>query len=241
MAIRVFKTVDELLHALASYFITVAQDALAQRGACNVVLAGGNSPKKLYQLLSSDTFRHQIDWQNIYFFFGDERYVPLDDPQNNAHMAQQFLFDPLHISPAQVFKIDTRLSPDDAAAHYQETIATHFKHQPVHFDFMLLGLGDNAHTASLFPFVPVLTETAPTVKAVFLKELNTYRITMTAPLINQSKHIAFLVYGEEKAEAVAQVIQGETAIEKYPAQLIQPTEGELDWFLDGDAGALLKG
>ena len=240
MAINIFKTEQELLNAIALYFITIAQQSIEEQNKFTVALAGGNSPKKLYELLSSDQFKNKIDWSKVNFFFGDERYVPANDPQRNSLMVQKSLFEPLKISSSQIFEVDTTLAPAEAAEKYNETITTQFSGLPVRFDLMLLGLGDNAHTASLFPFTDVLTETAPTVKAVLLKEQNVYRITITAPLINQSKHTAFLVYGKQKAEAVHHVLKGERDVMKYPAQLINPLMGELQWFLDDAAASLLE-
>lgn len=240
MTINVFKTENELISAIAIYFIKIAQHTIEEKGIFNTALAGGNSPKKFYQMLSSDEFKNKIDWSKVNFFFGDERYVPAADAQRNSWMVQKYLFEPLNISSSQILEVDTTLSPEQAAKKYDETIRTHFKHIPVRFDLMLLGLGDNSHTASLFPFTPVLAEKSPTVKAVFLKEQNSYRITMTVPLINQSKHIAFLVYGKEKAEAVYHVLKDVRNPEKYPAQLINPADGELHWFLDDNAASLLE-
>lgn len=240
MQINIFKTEHELLSAIALYFIKIAKEAIAEQGVFNIALSGGNSPKKLYGLLSADDYKNQIDWSKVNIFFGDERYVPADDAQSNSLMIQNSLFEPLKISASQIFKIDTTHAPDDAAKKYNETIEAHVKQMPVRFDFMLLGLGDNANTASLFPFTCVLAETYATVKAVFLKEQNSYRITMTAPMINEAKHIAFLVYGKEKAQAVFHVLKDVRNPEKYPAQLIHPADGELQWFLDGDAASLLE-
>ena len=246
MKLNIFKTQEELIAEMAAYFIKSANAAIEEKGAFDVSLVGGNSPKKLYELLATKEFKNQTDWHKINFFFGDERYVPANDPQSNALMVQNVLFTPLKISEKQIFKIIEAQSiaslptPDAAAKKYNETIVTHFKNKPVRFDLMLLGLGDNSHTASLFPFTPVLFESSATVKAVFLKDQNIYRITMTAPMINQSKQIAFLVYGKEKAEAVYHILKDVQDIEKYPAQLIHPTEGELEWFLDTDAASLLE-
>lgn len=240
MTINIYKTRQELIVSIAWYFIKIVNEAIDNRGAANVALAGGNSPQKLYELLAMDEYKNQVNWSKLNFFFGDERYVPGDDAQSNSLMIQKSLFDPLKIPASQIFKIDTTLTPDAAAKKYNETIEAHVKQMPVRFDFMLLGLGDNAHTASLFPFTPVLAEVSATVKAVFLEEQKSYRITMTAPLINQSKHIAFLVYGKAKAEAVQHVLNDELNPEKYPAQLIKPSKGELQWYLDESAAAGLK-
>lgn len=240
MEINIFKTQQELIVSIALQFIKTVNAAIDDKGAVNVALAGGNSPKKLYELLATDEYKTRINWNKVNFFFSDERYVPADDAQSNSNMIQKCLFDRLKIPAAQIFKIDTRLTPDDAAKKYIETIEAHVKQMPVRFDFMLLGLGSNAHTASLFPFTCVLADTYATVKAVLLQDQNSYRITMTAPMINESKHIAFLVYGNAKAEAVYHVLKDIRNPEKYPAQLIHPAEGELQWFLDEDAASLLE-
>lgn len=156
-------------------------------------------------------------------------------------MAKEALFDTLNIPASHIFMINTKSSPSHAAQLYSETIASHFHQKPVHFDFVLLGLGENAHTASLFPYTTVLEDTEATIKAVYVEELKTYRITMTAPLINQSRYVAFLVFGMNKAEAVNKVLQVNNVLpQKYPAQLIRPKEGELHWFLDTKASALMK-
>ena len=240
MRVNIYKTVVEQIQAMADHVVLVAQNVIAAHGGFNIALSGGNSPRKLYELLATDEYKNQVDWSKVNFFFGDERYVPADDAQSNSHMIQKCLFDPLKIPASQIFKIDTTLTPDDAAKKYNETIEAHVKQMPVRFDFMLLGLGDNAHTASLFPFNCVLAETYATVRAVLLEEQNSYRITMTAPMINESKHIVFLVYGKEKAQAVYHVLKDVRNPEKYPAQLIHPADGELQWFLDEDAASLLE-
>lgn len=239
-SIHIFKTEQELLKATADYFIKTAKHAIDVDNLFNVVLSGGNSPKKLYELLASNHYKNKIDWKKVNFFFGDERYVPENDLQRNSLMAEQTLFNLLKIASSQVFKVNTTLSHDNAAANYYELIENHFKDKPIQFDLILLGLGDNAHTASLFPFTPVLSETAITVKSIYVEEQQQFRITMSAPLINQAKQIAFLVYGKEKAEAVHHILQDAMNIEKYPAQLIHPVNGILHWFLDEPAASLLK-
>jgi 6-phosphogluconolactonase len=199
------------------------------------VLSGGNSPKKLYELLTTSEYGRQIDWDKIYFFFGDERYVPFTDPGNNGNMAKKALFEPLMIPDANIFYINTAAPPEESAKKYSQRILSYFKNDPVRFDLVLLGLGDNSHTASLFPHTPVLKEKKALVSAVYIKELSSYRITMTAGLINEAHAIAFLVYGEAKAMAVHNVLEGEKDFETYPAQLIIPEEGVMLWFLDESA------
>ncbi len=235
-----YKDQAALLTALADFFVQTSRQAIAARGSFTVALSGGSSPKKLFELLASSTYRSQVDWQNVYFFFGDERYVPADDPESNGLMAKKALFDPLHIADAQIFSVNTTLSPEAAAADYAERMQLHFKSDKIQFDLVLLGLGDDAHTASLFPGTSVLQEQEATVKSVFLEDKQVYRITLTAPLINQAREVAFLVFGGAKAVAMQQVLENEKDIEKYPAQLIQPAAGNLHWFVDEAAAALLS-
>jgi 6-phosphogluconolactonase len=233
--LHIYKTVDETIMGLANYFVQTVNVAIKEKGRCTVVLSGGNSPKKLYELLASVDYGRQIDWDKIYFFFGDERYVPFTDPENNGNIVKKTLFEPLMIADANIFYINTAVPPDDSAKKYSQRILSYFKNNPVRFDLILLGLGDNAHTASLFPHTTVLKEKKALVSAVYIEELSSYRITMTAALINEAHAIAFLVYGDAKAKAVHNVLEGEKNFETYPAQLIVPEEAIIHWFLDEDA------
>lgn len=240
MSVHILKTIPELINVIAGHFISVGKNAIAARGEFNVVLSGGNSPKKLYELLASPEYEEKINWKKVNFFFGDERYVPANDPENNAYMAKRTLFDPLNISKSNIFPINTSLSPQEAAKNYTTTISAHLSRQELQFDLIILGLGENSHTASLFPYTPVLTDKSTSVQTVFLEEQKVYRITMTAPLINRARNIAFLVYGQKKAEAVHHVLEDKFDPQKYPAQLINPLKGELHWFLDEAAASLMK-
>jgi 6-phosphogluconolactonase len=240
MSFHILKTTQELIKAIAGLFISVGNNAIASRGEFNVVLSGGNSPKKLYELLASPGYKEQLNWSKVNFFFGDERVVPANNPENNAYMVKRTLFDPLNISQFNIFSIDTSHSPQESAKNYTTTITTHLDKQELQFDLILLGLGENAHTASLFPYTSVLTDKSASVKAVFLEQQKIYRISMTAPLINRARNIAILVYGQDKAEAVHHVLEDEFDPEKYPAQLINPLKGELHWFLDEAAASLLE-
>ena len=240
MEIHIYKSTTDLITAIADFVVRTAQDSIASRGEFNVVLSGGKSPEFLYEKLASPEYKKQVDWNKVNFFFGDERYVPVNDPQNNAKVARELLFAPLNIPASRIFAVDTSLPPDNAAEDYTAQIASHFGRKESVFDLILLGLGDNAHTASLFPYTNVLNNQSVSAQSVFLKQQNTYRITMTAPLINQARNIAFLVYGKAKAEAVHHVLESEYDPEQYPAQLIKPEHGNLQWYLDEDAASLLK-
>ena len=239
MKLNIFNKDTEVLDALAKHFIKLGNEKIAANSKFSVALSGGSSPKKLYELLA-DSYTDQIDWEKVYFFFGDERNVPQTDKDSNYLMAKKALFEPLEINPLNIFAVDTTLSPADAAKKYQEEIEEFFDEVELSFDLVLLGLGDNSHTASLFPFTPVLHDRTPGVKEVFLQDQQVYRITMNAPLINEASHIAFLVYGEGKAIAVHHVLEDDEDIEEYPAQLIDPIVGEIQWFLDEAAAAQLK-
>ena len=237
---HIFSSEEAVLRALANFFVATADQAIAARGRFAVALSGGSSPKKLYELLASDAYRVQVAWGKVYFFFGDERTVPKTSLDSNYLMVKKALFDPLDTRPDHVFAVDTTLAPAEAAAQYEVAIEEFFGDEPARFDLVLLGLGDNAHTASLFPHTPVLHDASVGVKDVFVAELNTTRITLTAPLLNQARATAFLVYGAGKAIAVQQILQGPRDVDQYPAQLIAPAGGNVHWFLDEAAAADLK-
>lgn len=238
--IHVFKNLETLLPAVADIVVSKAREAIERNGRFNVVLSGGSSPKRLYELLASHSYRDSIEWTKVYFFFGDERYVPLNHPDSNFLMAKNALFIPLGISDKQIKEVNTSLSPAESATEYEQRIRQHFNNSACRFDLILLGLGDNSHTASLFPHTTVLYEKKALIKDVFVGEVNMYRITFTAPLINAAHSVAFLVYGKSKAEAVHHILKDPLSIEEYPAQLIRPHEGELHWFMDEAAAEWLE-
>lgn len=236
---HVYKNPEILLSALADFVASRARESIQHAGRFNFVLSGGSSPRSLYKLLASQPYRDAIEWPKVYFFFGDERYVPLDHPDSNFLMAKDALFAPLGIDKEQIVEVNTSLSPAEAAIDYERRIRQHFSNSECRFDLILLGLGDNSHTASLFPHTTVLYEKNALIKEVFVEEVNMYRITFTASLINSAHNIAFLVYGKSKAEAVRHILKDPLNIEEYPAQLIRPERGELHWFMDdGAAGTL---
>lgn len=239
MQTNILANADKVLNSLAEYIVKKASKAIAERERFAIALSGGSSPKKLYELLASPAFRNRIEWDKTFFFFGDERYVPQTDADSNYLMVYNALFAPLDIEEANIFAVDTALSPEKAAIEYTNVIKVFFTEKEWRFDLVLLGLGDDAHTASLFPGTAVLHDTEPAVKENFLKNKQVYRITFNAPLINQARAIAFLVYGESKKTAVQQVMSGARKTELYPAQLIAPQNGEVQWFMDTAAAASL--
>jgi 6-phosphogluconolactonase len=239
MNLLIYKTKTELLKDLAEYIITIGEKAIAENNCFNFVLTGGNSPKELYTMLATD-YREKIDWTKVYFFIGDERNVPPGHESYNGLMARKSIIDPLNIAADHVFFVDTTLAPEKAAIEYAKEISVHFKGADLAFDLILLGMGDDAHTASLFPGTEVLNNKDVTVDSVYVEKLSTYRITFTAPLINKAKNVAFLVFGEAKAEAIKHVIEDQTKNPQlYPSQLIDPIDGSLTFFLDSEAAKLL--
>lgn len=240
MGVQIFKNVEVLISSLADTIVAISKESIAKKGRFDFVLSGGSSPQKLYELLASEKYRNKIDWSKTFFFFGDERFVPEGDPERNSLMAKKSLLEALEISDNNIFIVDTSTTPSESANRYAKRIIKHFGGQEIIFDFVLLGLGDDAHTASLFPSTDVLDETESTIKSVFVKKLNTDRITMTAALINEANHIAFLVFGKNKAEAVLNVLENsKLKPEEFPAKLIHPKKGNLSWFIDDKAGSLL--
>jgi len=239
MNLLIYKTKSELLKDLAEYIITIGEKAIAEKDCFNFVLTGGNSPKELYTMLSTD-YRDKLDWTKVFFFIGDERNVPPGHESYNGLMARKSIIDPLNVAADHVFFVDTTLAPEKAAIEYAKEISAHFDGADLSFDLILLGMGDDAHTASLFPGTEVLGNKDVTVDSVFVEKLDTYRITFTAPLINKAKNVAFLVFGESKAEAIKHVIEDQNKnTQLYPSQLIDPIDGGLTFFLDSEAAKLL--
>ena len=237
MTLHIADTVEELLAKLAEYFIDAANESIDRYGRFSVALSGGSSPEKLYEILASPAFSKRVDWHKVYFFLGDERYVPITDAASNFKMINAVLVEPLGMDVSQIFPVNTAVPPTVAAADYLQKIQQHFEGNQPRFDLVLLGLGDNSHTASLFPFTPILHESEASVKAVFLPDQLLYRVSFTAPLINMAHRVAFLVYGAAKAFAVKNVLEEVEDCLHFPAQMIHPGDGALDWFLDKAAAA----
>lgn len=237
--LQVFANPEILSEAVANLIIDLANKSIAQNGRFTVSLSGGSTPERLFKLFATAPFLDKMPWQDSFFFWGDERCVPLDDPRNNAHQAIALLFSKINIPTENIFRIQTDHSPAEAAALYEQAIQNHFGDAPPRFDLTLLGMGDNGHTASLFPKTQVLNEETRMVKEEYIEEVQMYRVTMTAPLINLSYHIVFLATGANKAEMLKTVIQGDYEPELYPAQLIKPVDGELIWMIDEAAAMLM--
>ena len=236
MKLEILDTTNDLATAAAEHFVE-----LAQRESFTVALSGGSTPKLLYQTLAdpNQPFREQVAWSNIHLFWSDERHVPPDHPDSNYRMAHEALLTRVPVPLANVHRIPSE-NPNaaEAAATYEQTLRQVTQQALPRLELILLGLGPDGHTASIFPASDVLHETKRLVAAPWVEKLNTYRITMTLPLMNNAASVVFLVSGAEKAEIVKQVLQGQP--ERYPAQEVRPTNGELVWMLDKDAASKLN-
>ncbi len=238
--IKVAKDADALSALAANLFVDIARESIALNGSFTVVLAGGSTPRKLYSLLASENYRHQLDWKNFSFFFGDERHVPPDSDESNYRMAAETLLTPLNIAPANIHRWQAEL-PDssDAADEYEAKLRHHLGSKNGSLDLVLLGLGTDGHTASLFPLTAALSERKRMAVTNWVGKLYSHRLTLTLPAINKARNIVFLVSGKEKAKAVANVIEGEFRPDDLPAQLILPEDGTLYWLLDEAAASRL--
>lgn len=242
--VTVLENLDAVAHAAADLFCTLSEHSRdAGHASFCVALSGGSTPRAFHQLLAAPPYRNRIPWSHITFYWGDERFVPPDDPESNYRMARETLLSQLPIAESQVHRIPTEIGdPAAAAAQYEEEIERSFSLSPgqqPRFDLVLLGMGPDGHTASLFPHTAALHAHDRIVVANPVPKLNTFRITLTAPAINNATAVVLLVAGADKADALAQVLTGPRDPETYPSQLIAPTNGTLTWLVDQAAAAEL--
>lgn len=240
MNLNVATDADQLSKRVADWVIDLIHQTLKKQDRFVIALSGGNTPKKLYSLLATENYKDKIDWKKIHFFWGDERYVPFTDDRNNAKMAFDTLLDHIPIDKNNVHIMRTDISPEESSTAYEKLLHEYFHRKKHSFDLVLLGLGDNAHTLSLFPGYDIVHEKEKWVSSFYLEEQKTYRVTLTAPVVNKSSCIAFLVSGSDKAASLYNVVYGEHDPNLYPAQLIQPFNDELYWFTDEAAAADIK-
>jgi 6-phosphogluconolactonase len=243
--LRRFDDLDALSRAAADELGAIAYAAVAERGTCSIALSGGSTPRRLFQILVQRG-AGALPWRELELWWGDERTVPPDHPDSNYRMAREALIDPaaaFGLAASQVHRIAGELADPAAAARAYEQELGHRLGEPPVFDVVLLGMGPDGHTASLFPGSPALGETARRVVAnpvtSPLVHGTTTRITLTAPAINAARHVRFLVAGADKAASLAQVVAGPRDPTRYPSQLIAPVQGDLVWFVDTAAAAAL--
>ncbi len=224
---------------MAELFVATGRMAAAERGVFRVALSGGNTPRAAYALLGQEALREELSWSDVFIYFGDERCVPPTDDQSNYRMAQQTFLDAVGIPHANVHRIRGEADPGQAANEYASILRADLGNAP-RLDLMMLGLGSDGHTASLFPGTPPDTDDDSLVRAVYAQSQMMWRITMTPKVINLARTVVFVVDGVAKAQILAAVYQGPIDPVKYPAQIVQPVSGRLLWFVDELAAGMLK-
>lgn len=238
--IRVLENDEDVARAAVDYFIDIAASSISAQGRFSVVLAGGSTPRRTYQLLATEEFRNRIAWPQVHIFFGDERCVPPTDAASNYRMANEAMISLLPIPPRNIHRIAGEGDAVANAGLYQSDLQTFFDDAPwPRFDLVILGMGDDGHTASLFPGTDALREQTAWVLANWVEKLNAFRITLTPPAINHAANALFMVTGAGKSKALQQVLNGRRDPQKLPAQLIKPLDGSLLWVVDKAAAAAL--
>lgn len=242
--IQVVANPKALTQAAATEFVRQAIQAIQARGRFTVALSGGSTPKSLYALLATQPWRDEIPWSQVHLFWGDERHVPPSDSSSNFRMTQERLLSQVPIPPENIHRIKAENSDANAAAVEYERDLKHFfqfgEQQFPRFDLVLLGMGANGHTASLFPGTAAVHEQTRLVVAPWVEELNTERITLTPPVINNAREIIFFVTGAEKAATLKAVLEGEYQPDCLPVQIIHPTQGKVVWMIDQAAASSLS-
>ena len=238
MNLRVYNDARELSEAAAQLFVEEARSRIDESGRFAVALAGGSTPKMTYEILAREYGGPEdLDWSKVHAFFGDERSVPPDHEDSNYRMAREALLS--HVPVGSVHRMRGEMEPREAAALYEEELEEFFGGPPV-LDLVLLGIGEDGHTASLFPDTPALDARDRWAVENPVEKLNTTRLTLTVPAVDAARKVAFLVAGEGKAEALEEILEGDANPHKYPAKLVRP-EAEVAWMVDRAAARLLTG
>ena len=240
--IRILTTPQELFGAAAEEVMRAANQAVVERGRFTIALSGGSTPKNLFNLLATNA-KSTLPWDRMFFFWGDERHVGPTDPQSNYRMADEAMLSKVPVPAGNVFRIVAE-NPDAAAVAqaYEQTLRKFFQQESgvPRFDLILLGMGPDGHTASLFPGTAALQEKSKLVVANWVDKLKTHRLSFTLPVLNAAREVAFLVSGVDKAAVLKTVLEDDVPGEQYPAKLVRPTDGKLIWLLDRAAASALS-
>lgn len=236
--LRIAEEPAGLAQALADCFVDDATKAIAERGAFFVALAGGTTPKTAYGLLAQPPRRERVDWNHVFFYFGDERCVPPESPESNYRMASETFLDALRVPADHVHRMHGEREPAQAAHEYAQILIQTMGDQPC-FDLVLLGMGADGHTASLFPGIDPLKDNERLVRATYVEKLGTHRLSLTPLAINNARHVVVAVEGLSKAPALFAVREGPYDPLTRPIQIVQPTHGRLTWLVDRAAAGQL--
>jgi 6-phosphogluconolactonase len=238
--VKTFKGINELSQYAARSFIELANESIQERGRFLVALSGGSTPMRLYELLGQQ-FQNEVDWTRAHFFWGDERCVPVDDAGNSYGRTKKVFFDKINIPGENIHRVLSELEPDSASREYARTLEV-FADPPFawpRFDLVLLGMGDDGHTASLFPNSPVEVDSPTLAVTANYQGRPANRVTLTPTVLNSSRNIMFLVIGKAKAMTLSRVLSDTYNPKELPAQRIAPKDGNLDWLIDEEAASLL--
>ncbi len=240
VSIEVHETLSALEDAAAAFIVSRMHTSIQERGKCIVSLSGGDTPRGVYRRLATPPLRSRIDWNRVHVCFGDERLVPPDDPQSNFGMAKAELISHVAIPAENVHRMRGECAAVDAAGEYAKELTELLTGRTDRFDLVLLGVGEDGHTASLFPGTGVLDEQVEMVRAVYVPRLSAWRVTLTYPLLNNARDVMFLVAGRSKARIVQRVLSAPLPLRDLPATMIRPANGNVLWMLDTDAAASLR-
>ena len=239
MELHEYKDAESLSVDAAKWIADRITTTLKTKDRFTIALSGGSTPKRLHELLAQAPYKETLDWSSLHIFWGDERAVPFEDSRNNAKMAYDTLLDFVPVPASQIHVMRTDIAPEQSAAEYEKILHDYFDHTPYSFDLVLLGMGDDGHTLSLFPGMPIVHEEKAWAKSFWLQAQDMSRITLTKTIVNKSACAAFLTAGTAKAHALKEVLHGAYNPDLYPSQEIKPA-GELHWFVDEAAAAGLK-
>ncbi len=237
---EVVRDAPEVAERGAEIFREIAQRAVEARGRFMVALAGGSTPRALYTRLASEHYALRVPWQATHVFWGDERCVPPESEESNYRMAYETLLCRVPVPREQVHRMRGEDEPESAAHNYARVLETEFRESTPRFDLILLGMGEDGHTASLFPRSEALDDTEHLVIAPFIEKLGAHRLTITFRVINAAAHVVFLVAGASKAATLRAVLKNERDEHELPARMVRPTSGELLWLVDEAAASLLE-
>ena len=238
----VYDSPESVAQAAAEVFAKYAADAVAARGIARIAISGGSTPKRMFALLAAEPFVSQIVWDKLVLYWVDERCVGPDDAESNYRMTREQLLSKVPLPAENVFRMEGELDPEVAASKYEADLRNSFKlegAQSPAFDLILLGMGDDGHTASLFPHTAAIDELGRLVVANHVPQKDTWRVTLTWPVINQGKRVVFLIEGAAKADRLHEVLLGDYDPERLPSQLIRPESGKLGLLLDAEAARRL--
>ncbi|MGR3176316.1 MAG: 6-phosphogluconolactonase [Candidatus Scalindua sp.] len=238
--IHAYPNKEQMVTATTERVINEIGRAIQERGLCNIALAGGNTPREIYSMLAENTYRGRVDWNRLHLFWGDERMVPPEHEDSNFRMVKETLLDHVRIPDGNVHRIRGEIVPEQAAREYAELLHNHFKSASPRFDIILLGIGEDGHTASLFPGTDAVEERKLYTVAVFVPRLDTWRVTLTFPVLNAAREVLFLAAGRSKSDIVQRIISIKQPAKEFPASMVNPENGTLHWMLDSEAMVLIN-